>query len=195
MIQALIQRWLAGQDPSAPEARQKCGARAGMVGILLNTLLCLGKLAAGMITGSVAIVADALNNLSDAASSVITLVGFRLAGQAADEEHPFGHGRMEYLTGLVVSMAILLMGFELGKSSVEKLIHPEDLDFSWLAAAILAAAVLVKLWMYRFNRAVGRAISSQAVEATAADSLSDAAATAVVPVSYTHLTLPTIYSV
>ena len=140
MIQALIQRWLAGQDPSAPEARQKCGARAGMVGILLNTLLCLGKLAAGMITGSVAIVADALNNLSDAASSVITLVGFRLAGQAADEEHPFGHGRMEYLTGLVVSMAILLMGFELGKSSVEKLIHPEDLDFSWLAAAILAAA-------------------------------------------------------
>ena len=180
MIQALIQRWLAGQDPSAPEARQKCGARAGMVGILLNTLLCLGKLAAGMITGSVAIVADALNNLSDAASSVITLVGFRLAGQAADEEHPFGHGRMEYLTGLVVSMAILLMGFELGKSSVEKLIHPEDLDFSWLAAAILAAAVLVKLWMYRFNRAVGRAISSQAVEATAADSLSDAAATAVV---------------
>ena len=111
MIQALIQRWLAGQDPSAPEARQKCGARAGMVGILLNTLLCLGKLAAGMITGSVAIVADALNNLSDAASSVITLVGFRLAGQAADEEHPFGHGRMEYLTGLVVSMAILLMGF------------------------------------------------------------------------------------
>ena len=151
-----------------------------MVGILLNTLLCLGKLAAGMITGSVAIVADALNNLSDAASSVITLVGFRLAGQAADEEHPFGHGRMEYLTGLVVSMAILLMGFELGKSSVEKLIHPEELDFSWLAAAILAAAVLVKLWMYRFNRAVGRAISSQAVEATAADSLSDAAATAVV---------------
>lgn len=180
MIQALIQRWLAGQDPSAPEARQKCGARAGMVGILLNTLLCLGKLAAGMITGSVAIVADALNNLSDAASSVITLVGFRLAGQAADEEHPFGHGRMEYLTGLVVSMAILLMGFELGKSSVEKLIHPEELDFSWLAAAILAAAVLVKLWMYRFNRAIGRAISSQAVEATAADSLSDAAATAVV---------------
>ena len=137
MIQALIQRWLAGQDPSAPEARQKCGARAGMVGILLNTLLCLGKLAAGMLTGSVAIVADALNNLSDAASSVITLVGFRLAGQAADEEHPFGHGRMEYLTGLVVSMAILLMGFELGKSSVEKLIHPEELDFSWLAAAIL----------------------------------------------------------
>lgn len=101
-----------------------CGTRAGGVGIVLNTLLCLGKLLAGVITGSIAIVGDALNNLSDAASSVITLIGFRLAGQEADEEHPFGHGRMEYLAGLVVSMAILLMGFELGKSSVEKLLHP-----------------------------------------------------------------------
>ena len=180
MIQALTRRWLAGQDPSAPEVRQKCGTRAGVVGIVLNALLCMGKLAAGLLTGSVAIVADAFNNLSDAASSVITLVGFRLAAQAADEEHPFGHGRMEYLAGLVVSMAILLMGFELGKTSVEKLLHPEELSFSWLAVAILAAAVLVKLWMYRFNRTLGRAISSQAMEATAADSLSDAAATGVV---------------
>ena len=180
MIQALTRRWLAGQDPSAPEVRQKCGTRAGVVGIVLNALLCMGKLAAGLLTGSVAIVADAFNNLSDAASSVITLVGFRLAAQAADEEHPFGHGRMEYLAGLVVSMAILLMGFELGKTSVEKLLHPEKLSFSWLAVAILAAAVLVKLWMHRFNRTLGRAISSQAMEATAADSLSDAAATGVV---------------
>ena len=180
MIQALTRRWLAGQDPSAPEVRQKCGTRAGVVGIVLNALLCMGKLAAGLLTGSVAIVADAFNNLSDAASSVITLVGFRLAAQAADEEHPFGHGRMEYLAGLVVSMAILVMGFELGKTSVEKLLHPEELSFSWLAVAILAAAVLVKLWMHRFNRTLGRAISSQAMEATAADSLSDAAATGVV---------------
>ena len=180
MIQALTRRWLAGRDPSAPEVRQKCGTRAGVVGIVLNALLCMGKLAAGLLTGSVAIVADAFNNLSDAASSVITLVGFRLAAQAADEEHPFGHGRMEYLAGLVVSMAILLMGFELGKTSVEKLLHPEELSFSWLAVAILAAAVLVKLWMHRFNRTLGRAISSQAMEATAADSLSDAAATGVV---------------
>ena len=180
MIQALTRRWLAGQDPSAPEVRQNCGTRAGVVGIVLNALLCMGKLAAGLLTGSVAIVADAFNNLSDAASSVITLVGFRLAAQAADEEHPFGHGRMEYLAGLVVSMAILLMGFELGKTSVEKLLHPEELSFSWLAVAILAAAVLVKLWMHRFNRTLGRAISSQAMEATAADSLSDAAATGVV---------------
>lgn len=180
MIQALINSWLSNRDPSAPETRQLCGTRAGIVGITLNSILCLGKLAAGILTGSVAIVADAFNNLSDAASSVITLAGFRLAGQAADEEHPFGHGRMEYLAGLVVSMAILLMGFELGKSSLEKLLHPEALSFSWLAAGILAAAVLVKLWMYRFNQTLGKTISSQAVEATAADSLSDAAATAVV---------------
>ncbi len=179
-MQGLIRRWLNGRDPAAPEVRQACGTRAGIIGIGLNGLLCLGKLAAGLLTGSVAIVADALNNLSDAASSVITLVGFRLAGQAADEEHPFGHGRMEYLAGLVVSAAILLMGFELGKTSVEKLLHPETPAFSWLAAGILAAAVLVKVWMYRFNRTLGRAIASQAMEATAADSLSDAAATAVV---------------
>ena len=180
MIQALVRRWTAGEDPGTPAVRQRCGTRAGILGIVLNTLLCLGKLAAGLFTGSVAIVADALNNLSDAASSVITLVGFRLAGQEADQEHPFGHGRMEYLAGLVVSMAILLMGFELGKTSVEKLFHPEALTFSWVAGGILAVSVLVKLWMFRFNRTLGRTIASQAMEATAADSLSDSAATAVV---------------
>ena len=150
------------------------------MGILLNTLLCLGKLGAGLLTGSIAVVADGLNNLSDAASSVITLIGFRLAGQAADEEHPFGHGRIEYLSGLLVAMAILLMGFELGRSSLEKLLHPEELSFSWLAVAILAVSIGMKLWMFRFNRVLGEAISSQAMKATAADSLSDAAATAVV---------------
>lgn len=150
------------------------------MGILLNTLLCLGKLGAGLLTGSIAVVADGLNNLSDAASSVITLIGFRLAGQAADEEHPFGHGRIEYLSGLLVAMAILLMGFELGKSSLEKLLHPEQLSFSWLAIAILAVSIGMKIWMFHFNRVLGEAISSQAMKATAADSLSDAVATAVV---------------
>lgn len=180
LIQYLIRHWLEGKNPKSPEVRQMCGTRAGGVGILLNTLLCLGKLLAGMITGSIAIIGDALNNLSDAASSVITLIGFRLAGQAADEEHPFGHGRMEYLAGLVVSMAILLMGFELGKSSVEKLLHPEELDFSWLAVVILAASVAVKVWMYFFNRTLAQKIGSETMAATAADSLSDSAATSVV---------------
>ena len=161
LIQALVRRWTAGEDPGTPAVRQRCGTRAGILGIVLNTLLCLGKLAAGLFTGSVAIVADALNNLSDAASSVITLVGFRLAGQEADQEHPFGHGRMEYLAGLVVSMAILLMGFELGKTSVEKLFHPEALTFSWMAVGILAVSVLVKLWMFRFNRTLGRTIADR----------------------------------
>ena len=180
MIKLVINRWLAGRDVSAPETRQLCGMRAGAVGIALNALLCLGKLLAGTITGSVAIVGDALNNLSDAASSVITLVGFRLAGQQADEEHPFGHGRMEYLAGLVVSMAILLMGFELGKSSVEKLFSPESLDFSWVAVGILAVSVMVKVWMYFFNSTLGRRIGSQTMQATAADSLSDSVATGAV---------------
>ena len=180
LIQYLIRHWLEGKNPKSPEVRQMCGTRAGGVGILLNTLLCLGKLLAGMITGSIAIIGDALNNLSDAASSVITLIGFRLAGQEADEEHPFGHGRMEYLAGLVVSMAILLMGFELGKSSVEKLLHPEELDFSWLAVVILAASVAVKVWMYFFNRTLAQKIGSETMAATAADSLSDSAATSVV---------------
>ena len=180
MIKALTRRCLGGADPTAPEVRQRCGTLAGGVGILLNTLLCLGKLGAGLLTGSIAVVADGLNNLSDAASSVITLIGFRLAGQAADEEHPFGHGRIEYLSGLLVAMAILLMGFELGKSSLEKLLHPEQLSFSWLAIAILAVSIGMKIWMFHFNRVLGEAISSQAMKATAADSLSDAAATAVV---------------
>jgi len=180
LIKALTRRCLGGADPTAPEVRQRCGTLAGGVGILLNTLLCLGKLGAGLLTGSIAVVADGLNNLSDAASSVITLIGFRLAGQAADEEHPFGHGRIEYLSGLLVAMAILLMGFELGKSSLEKLLHPEQLSFSWLAIAILAVSIGMKIWMFHFNRVLGEAISSQAMKATAADSLSDAVATAVV---------------
>ncbi len=118
-------------------------------------------------------VADAFNNLSDAASSVITLVGFRLAVQDADQEHPFGHGRMEYLTGLVVALAILLMGVEIGKSSLEKIFSPEVTTFSWMAVVILFLSILVKLWMFFFNRTLGRRIGSAAMEATAADSLSD----------------------
>ncbi len=132
---------------------------SGGVGIALNALLFLGKLLSGLATGSIAVVADAFNNLSDAASSVITLVGFRLAGQDADQEHPFGHGRMEYLTGLVVALAILLMGVEIGKSSLEKIFSPEVTTFSWMAVVILFLSILVKLWMFFFNRTLGRRIA------------------------------------
>ena len=164
-------------DPQDPAVRRRCGVLSGGIGIGLNLLLFLGKLLAGIMTASIAITADALNNLTDAASSVVTLIGFRLAGQEADEEHPFGHGRMEYLAGLVVSMLILLVGVELARSSFQKILHPEPVAFSALSAGILTAAVAVKLWMFWFNRGLSRRIQSAALSATAADSLSDAAAT------------------
>ncbi len=172
-----IRLCLRGRDLQDPENRQRCGTLSGGIGIALNLLLFLGKLLAGMITASIAVTADAFNNLSDAASSVVTLVGFRLAGREADEEHPFGHGRMEYLAGLAVSMLILLVGLELAKSSVGKMLHPEPVDFNLLPAGILAVSIGVKLWMFFFNRELSRRIHSAALAATAADSLSDAVAT------------------
>ena len=138
-------------DLENPAVRRAYGVLSGALGIVLNILLFAGKLTAGLISGSVAIVADALNNLSDAGSSVVTLTGFRLAGQKPDKGHPFGHGRIEYVSGLIVSMLIILMGFELGKSSVEKIISPSGTEFSIVAVLILAASVLVKLYMCFYN--------------------------------------------
>ena len=163
-----------------PAVRERYGVLAGATGIVLNLLLFLGKFIAGLVTGAISVTADAFNNLSDAASSVVTLVGFRLAGQKADADHPFGHGRMEYLAGLAVSLLILLVGVELGKSSIEKILSPEVVDFSWLSVVILLVSVAVKLWMSRFNRVLGRRIDSAAMAATATDSLSDAVATSAV---------------
>ena len=175
-----VLRFCIGPDgPQSPKARRRCGMMSGGIGITLNLLLFLGKLLAGIATASIAVTADAFNNLSDAASSVVTLVGFRLASQEADEEHPFGHGRMEYLAGLVVAILILLVGTELAQSSIQKIIHPEPVVFSPLSAAILAVSVVVKLWMFWFNRGLSRQISSAALAATAADSLSDSAATGI----------------
>ena len=183
MISLLIRACLKGGNPHDPAVRRRCGTAAGGVGIALNALLFLSKVVAGLATASVAMVADGVNNLSDAASSVVTLVGFRLAGQEADADHPFGHGRMEYVAGLIVSLAILLMGIEVGKSAVDALLHPAPVQATPLSLVILAAAIGVKLWMFFFNRALGRAIGSQAMEATAADSLSDVASTSVVLLS------------
>ena len=163
-----------------PDVRQKYGLLCGAVGIALNILLFIGKYLAGAISGSIAITADAFNNLSDAGSSLITILGFRLSSQKPDPEHPFGHGRVEYLSGLAVSLLILLMGFELGKSSVEKILHPEAVEFSWLSVAILAAAIGVKIYMSVYHRAIGKKIDSAAMAATAADSLSDSIATSAV---------------
>lgn len=160
--------------------RRRYGTLAGITGIILNVLLFAGKLAAGLLAGAISVTADAFNNLTDAASSVVTLVGFRLAGQKADADHPFGHGRMEYLAGLVVSLIILLVGVELGKSSVKKILHPAETELSLLTAGILLVSVLVKLWMGWFNAQLGKRIQSEALNATATDSRSDAVATAAV---------------
>lgn len=171
------------QRKDDPVVRLRYGMLAGVCGICLNVLLTIGKLIGGALTRSVAITADALNNLGDAASSLVTLVGFRMAGKQADREHPFGHGRTEYIAGLIVAMLILVVGVELLISSVKKIIQPEPVAFSWLSAGILMAAILVKLYMFIYNRRIGRAIASSAMRATALDSLSDMAATGAVLLS------------
>ena len=181
MIQWIARRLAADGDQARdPAVRQRCGMVSGGIGIALNLMLFLGKAAAGLLTGSIAITADAFNNLSDAGSSVVTLAGFRMAGRKADAQHPFGHGRMEYLAGLVVSMAIVVVGFELARTSLDKILHPQPPEFSLVSAVILAAAVCVKVWMYFFNRALGRRLDSAAMLATAADSLTDSVATTAV---------------
>ena len=168
------------QNTSDQAVRRAYGILCGFVGIALNLLLFAGKLLAGILSGSIAVTADAVNNLSDAGSSVVTLLGFKLAAQAPDRDHPFGHGRWEYVSGLVVSMVILLMGVELGKTSVEKILAPEPVDFSPLVAVILGISIAVKLYMAYYNRTAGKKLSSAAMSATALDSLSDCLATSTV---------------
>lgn len=163
-----------------PKVRQKYGMLCGTVGIFLNILLFLGKFLAGTISHSISITADAFNNLSDAGSSCVTLAGFKMAGAKPDMDHPFGHGRIEYIAGLIVSGAIIIMAFELVKSSVTKIIHPEPVEFSMLAAAILLVSILVKIYMAFYNHQIGKKVGSAAMRATATDSLSDTCATAVV---------------
>ena len=181
MIEFLARVFIRHRDTLSPSAlRQAYGQLCGAVGIGLNLLLFVGKLFAGTISGSIAITADAFNNLSDAGSSVVTLLGFRLAGRKPDPEHPFGHGRMEYISGLAVAGLILLMGVELGKSSLKKILSPEEIVSSPLVLAILAVSVAVKLYMFYYNRSIGRKIKSAAMSATATDSLSDAVSTTAV---------------
>lgn len=180
MSELLLKLFVPKGDSDDPAVRGACGRLSGLTGIILNILLVAGKLTAGILTASVAIIGDALNNLSDAASSVITLIGFRMAGKKPDKEHPFGHGRIEYVTGLIVSILIIFMALELGRSSAEKIIAPVEAQFSWVAVGILSAAIAIKLWMFWFNRKIAKRIDSPSIAATAADSLSDTAATAVV---------------
>lgn len=181
MISILAGLFIKDKDNvCAPHVRQAYGILCGGVGIALNILLFAGKFLAGIISNSIAVTADAFNNLSDAGSSLITLVGFKMAGQEPDPDHPFGHGRIEYLSGLFVSIAILIMAFELVRSSIDKILHPQPVDFSLLTVLILSASIAVKLYMAHYNKRIGQKIGSAAMHATAADSLSDTLATAVV---------------
>lgn len=163
-----------------PAVRDAYGKLAGIVGILSNSLLCVMKMLIGFLSGSIAIVADAVNNLADASSSLITLVGFKLASMPEDDEHPYGHARMEYLAGMAVSVMIIIVGVELGKSSIEKILHPSPLEFSWTVVIVLLLAIAIKVWQSLFNISAGKKINSLALIATGTDSRNDVISTSVV---------------
>lgn len=171
------------KDGTEVEKRSIYGMVCGFVGIFFNIILFVGKLLAGIITSSISITADALNNLSDAGSSIVTLAGFKLAAQKPDSKHPYGHGRIEYLAGLAVAAVILIMGFELFRDSIGKVLHPQDTEFSYVVIFILLASILVKCYMAYYNYSIGKEIDSAAVRAAAMDSMSDCIATGAVLVT------------
>lgn len=181
MTEFLVRRLVRGaQNIEDPAVREAYGRLAGIVGVVCNVLLFVGKFLLGTLTGSVAITADAVNNLSDASSSIVTLIGFRLAARPADDGHPFGHHRIEYLAGLAVAAMILLIGAELVKTSIGKILHPANVECTAATILVLLASILVKLWLAHFNRTLGKKIGSPALMATAADSRNDVITTAAV---------------
>ena len=180
MVTLLSKLFVKEQGKQEEQIRKSYGKLCSILGIFLNVCLFAGKYVAGYISGSIAIMADAFNNLSDAGSSIITLIGFVFAGKKPDSDHPFGHGRIEYLSGLGVAFLIMLMGVELFKSSVQKIIHPQAVEISVLSVSILIVSVAVKLYMAYYNKIVGHKINSSAMLATSTDSLSDVISTTVV---------------
>ena len=181
MFQFILRRVLPeGSNPADPQVRRRCGLAAGGIGVALNLTLFLGKLCAGALTGAISVTADAFNNLSDAAGSAVTLAGFRMAGRRADAEHPFGHGRVEYLAGLAVSLLILLVGVELIRESAGKILQPSEPLLTPLAAGVLIVSILVKLWMGWFNAELGKRADSAALRAAALDARADVLATSAV---------------
>ena len=184
MIEFLIRRFVPDwQQVQRTDVRERYGTLAAAVGILSNIFLCIIKGLIGLFSGSIAVTADAVNNLSDAGSSVITLLAFKIAGKPADEEHPYGHARIEYISGMAVSFIIILLGLELMGSSFEKILHPEEVGVSALTYLVLIVSIAVKLWQGMFNRSLGKRISSEALQATAADSLNDVFSTGAVLLS------------
>ena len=177
IIRLFIKDYRNTEDPSV---RIAYGKTAGLTGIVTNLLLTAAKLVIGILFHSVSIIGDGINNLTDSASSIVTLVGFRLAGKPADREHPYGHARIEHIAGLIVSIIILLVGFELGRTSLDKAIHPEEISFHWVTVVVLGLSILGKLWQSLFYRRMGRAIRSATLKANSVDSLNDVIATSVV---------------
>ena len=184
MTNLLLRLFVPNASQHTPAVHGAIGKLAGITGIVCNVLLASLKIIAGLLTGSVAITGDGINNLTDSASSVVTLLGFRIAQRPADGEHPFGHGRYEYISGVVVAALVLLAGAELAKSSFEKILHPEAIPFTALTLVILLVSIGVKLWMAGFNRKLGKLIGSKTLEATAQDSRNDVIATSAVVVSF-----------
>ncbi|MBQ5607707.1 MAG: cation transporter, partial [Oscillospiraceae bacterium] len=181
MIKLLMKASLPqGLPPTASKVRAAAGRLSGIVGIVCNALLFVGKFIIGTLSGSVSITADAMNNLSDASSALVTIIGFKLAEKPADEEHPYGHARFEYLSGLAVAAMIVVIGFELAKTSVEKIIHPTAVEASIPMVAVLVGSIGVKLWLSLFNTKLGKHIRSSALLATAADSRNDVISTGAV---------------
>jgi len=184
MKKFIIKRFVKNPDDTkSPETRESYGSVAGIVGIISNLILCVFKIGCGLIFSSIAILADGINNLADASGSLITLIGFKLAGKKPDKDHPYGHGRTEYLAGLVVSVMVLVIGISLLKTSIEKTIHPEELEFSILTIIVLVVAIAIKLWQTSFNMSIGKIIDSDALLATGADSRNDVISTSAVLLS------------
>ncbi|MBQ3890501.1 MAG: cation transporter [Lachnospiraceae bacterium] len=184
MITLLVKLFVKNpEDVRNPKVREHYGIVCGVFGIFLNILLFSFKYFVGVISGSIAITADAFNNLSDAGSSLVSIIGFKMAGQKPDMKHPFGHGRIEYLSGLIVSAAIIVMGYEILKDSVLKILHPEEITFSYITVIVLSVSILVKIYMALYNKKIGKKIDSSALLATSQDSLSDTISTLAVLIS------------
>lgn len=180
MTDLLVRLFVKDSDNiSNPKVRGRYGILSGCAGIVVNVILFLAKFLVGTVTNSIAITADAVNNLSDAGSCAVTVFGFKMSSKPADEDHPFGHGRIEYITAMVVSFIVLFMGFELLTQSIDKIRNPEDVTFNLVGAIIIAVSIFGKLWLALFNRKLGKKINSPAMTAVVADSLSDIAATSV----------------
>ena len=184
MTKLLIKRFIKDyENTQNSDVRTAYGKFSSIVGIVCNAILFISKLIVGTLSASVSITADAVNNLSDASSSIISLLGFKLASRPADEEHPYGHGRYEYLSGLMVAVLIMVIGVELFKSSLDKVLHPSAVEFSWVTVGVLAFSILLKTWMALFNTKTGKMINSNTLIATAADSRNDVITTGAVLVA------------